>query len=385
MLNPYPAECPSEYKIMSRRSLLCFCTAILLICSNGCGKALPPIITLDEAGKKFRKTCSDELGRPVRVRSVDNTVWVYLPMKERILDYKSMPAMGGSPEEVSAMLSLNYVKSEYISPASDKDPGPGSTDDQGSDGGKFVVKYDISETRKYPKELGYNSIYTDAFSKAQRIIVSAIFRSYADLDMVPGDVTYADKEKDRKHKALVDAHFNRPRPPEFFVMVIADIERGIAAESIIYFEDLKQAMSVPPAIPQEEYSKRYLSRVYGLAKMIGDETGHTLDIRKMTMPEFLAKQIENRVKFKYTRSIFKPGEDAEAEIDAIVNRTLRYYGFDAAGVEVENLNDGFLPTLLGSDLPNKTKATAAPFTPCRKCIAEKVIRINNYERPEENK
>jgi len=123
------------------------------------------------------------------------------------------------------------------------------------------------------------------------------------------------------------ASIDDENPPEFFGMVFADVKRGVAMKSISYFKDMQMALSNPPAIPNEEYSKRYVYEIVGDEALIGNRTGTQLQLEEIKLADFLAMQIENRIKNKFVQSSFPPTNEAKNEIWNIVAETLRLYNF----------------------------------------------------------
>lgn len=94
-----------------------------------------------------------------------------------------------------------------------------------------------------------------------------------------------------------------------------------------YFEDMRMALSNPPAISNDEYAKRFVYEILGDDKMIGNTTGANLEMGQVTLSDFLAKQIETRIRYQFTQSNFPPTGKAQDEIWWIVAETCRLYQF----------------------------------------------------------
>lgn len=260
-----------------------------------CSK-MPEGIPLTEAQKKFTKIIADELKMPVIVRQVGSTFWAYVPLEESFIVYKAAPGSGTSsvqsPTPVEAKPSLKFVETLYI----DR---------------QFQISYDISSTKNYGKDPGMTSAYTESFTKIQQNIMSAIQRAFE------GSQT----------------------PPTFIVLIMADIKRGVELESVFYLDDLLKAMSIAQILPHEEFTKRYLNDFRGREDIIGDKEGKHLNYRDIPMTEFLARQIDNRVRFKYQQSAFGPSADAKSEILKAAQETLDAYGFkDYNSIELKDLS-----------------------------------------------
>jgi len=270
--------------------------------------ASPPVKEVTEAHEKFIEISKKDLGiEPVLV-PLKNTVWIYLPSEKGIIDIKASGAVIPSSNKATISLSLQYVDAYF------KD-------------NNFYIEYDISETKKYDKNFGYISSYSTEYQKNQRTILYNIHRAYADLETVPGDVQFKDETKDRKHKKLVSSYIKTGMIPDFFVFVIADVIKGLEASTTIYFDDIKKILSPISALPLSESTNRYIMDIKGNKAAIGDTTGKHLDYKEITMPDFLAKQMINRINFKYTRSSFSPGEDTIPELLKIAARTLQLYDY----------------------------------------------------------
>lgn len=284
----------------------------LLIASPGCFKMTPPVTSLTAAEEKFHALCRDEYGFSPVTRLAGNTYWVYLPFEEPFLEYKASAGGPSSSPQKSTRWAVNYLKAAF-------------------EKGTFRVQYDIALTRTYPQDPGYANAYSQEFQDRNRQITTAITRAFFEVGEVPGDITFADAEQNATHRALVDAHLPRDTPPEFFVVVLADIKSGLVVKTVMYLEDLKRAMSSAPSLPQEEFALRYLSEIYGQASIVGDKEGKSLDHREVRMGDFLAQQIEKRVRARFATPEASPEAgpetDVAAEILAIVRRTLGYYDF----------------------------------------------------------
>ncbi len=112
-------------------------------------------------------------------------------------------------------------------------------------------------------------------------------------------------------------------------------------------------MSPMPSIPHEEYTKRYLTEIRGSTSIVDDVSGEHLDYRRITMEEFLGKQLANRINFKYGRSDFPPSEDTVSEILNIVSTTVRLYEFEAfENIVLKDLDTDEQKTLSRSELTN---------------------------------
>ncbi len=273
---------------------------ICLISLTGCSKKSPPPPTSSEAHQKLIKICKEEFKENITLKDVGKTLWIYFPMKENMFEIK---ASRPSEEENKDPKTKQVVR--FID---------GSFKDE-----SFHIKYDIISNKIYSKSYGYASSYSEIYQRKQRQIFDAFSRAY--LEANPG--------------------------PEFIVFVIADITNGVESENILYFKDLKESLTVSP----EEYLKRVVSDLRGSLDIINDTTGTHLKYLEITMPNFLAKQIINRINFKYQRSSFPPENDPVTEIKSILSETFQAYEFrDYQSVELEDLDKLKTTTILRTEL-----------------------------------
>jgi len=297
--------CHASWGLGVRHSGLSFLAVIIVFTLASCGKVEVVKAPRTEADKKFVSVLDSELSYDALTRFSGETVWVYVPMEEAIIDVKAGKDGPSVSKQAQESPSLRFVEAEY------KDR-------------KFVVEYDIGTTKLYARSYGYNSTYSEEFQKRQGHILQIINNTYYEAE----------------------------NPPRFFVIVIADIARGIEIENILFYQDLRKAMAISPELSQDEYAQRYIADVRGLMDAIDDKSGKHLAFNDIAMEEFLAKQIKNRVNFKYTRSSFPPSEAAEQELLMAVAQTVGAYQFDDFdGVVLVDLDDLNRKDFGKSDLP----------------------------------
>ncbi len=262
----------------------------------GCTKTPPPLNTASQAQVKFTKICQDEFQLTVLTNLIGNTLWIYVPFEKPIYDIARDETNEKQKEKISQAppkrSSLLYID--------------GKTEDK-----SFHFEYDITPATKAAKPPGYSVVYTEDFAKTQNNILTALTRSFFEL------------KEDVK-------------PPDFIVLVICDIKKGLEVKNTFNMEDLRQYTL--GFLPQEEYLQRYLQDASGNKSFIGDTDGGYLDFKAVEWPDFLLKQIVNRVQFKYQSSDFPPGEDAESEILRIVQQVFKIYKFtDYRSVKLSDL------------------------------------------------
>lgn len=277
---------------------------LLLLTSCGRPPQAPPLSS-SEAVSKFQSFCEVEFKYPIVTRLVGKTLWIYLPITESFVDMKATPPKPQKPPVAPEKITLSYVETHF-------------------ENNDFVIRYAVGKNKIFPvKDLGYGTSYTEDLQKKQNNIFSAIQRAFFEAD----------------------------EPPEFIGIVITDVAHGLEVENMMNFDDFKKATANPPGLPHEEFIKRYLSDVRGNPDAIGDKTGRHLSWKEVAWPEFLSRQIDNRIRFKYQQSDFPTSDDAVKEIRQILSDTFPTYAFkDFNSVVLEDLNTGEKTQLQKKDL-----------------------------------
>lgn len=289
--------------MLSLRSIvLSFFCLLVLACSNS---VKPPISSRPEAEKRFIQICQDDLHYNVVTRSLKNTFWVYLPIDHNMFDFKAKPKIPGFSTETPKPFALQYIDGEFTEKT-------------------FSIEYDIIPNMKSGKDHGYTTKYADDYTKKQNNILTAIFRTFSELE----------------EKAIdVQSDNDILGPPDFFVIVIADVQRGIEIKNIFHTTDFKRYMT--QSLPYEEYLKRYITQMNGDLSIIGDYQGRHLDYEEIQWPEFLTEQILARIRFKYQRSDFPPSDNHVQEILRIIAQTKQAYDFtDFDSIKFYDLRNG---------------------------------------------
>ena len=281
------------------RNLLC--CGLLLSVLIGCGQNLPPAKTpLAAVHQKFIKIYEEEIKEAVVLKEIGQTLWIYLPMKENLIEVKAASQLKVDAKKPETKPVVRYLEGIFKNQS-------------------FHIDYDIASNKTYNKSYGYASSYSEAYQNKQRRLFDALQRCYLEADL----------------------------PPQFIVYIIADTTNGVESENILYFKDLKEAMTVS----QEEYLKRAISELRGNPNIMDDAKGRHLKYVEITMPDFLMKQIINRVNFKYQRSSFPPAADTVSEIKNILTETFQAYEFrDFQSVELNDLDAGKTTTILRTEL-----------------------------------
>ncbi len=232
--------------------------------------------TPSEADQQFIKIAKEEFQYDVAVKQFGNTLWIYVPGTHDI--FKIKPS--GKPSAPAAVrpFSVQYLDGRF-------------------EGRQMILEYDIIPATKPSKAntlaTGYSPEFTEKYGK----ITNAISRAYLNMEALP----------------------------EFIVTVFADTKNGIEVINTVFTQDLKQYYL--SAIPYEEYLLRVLTETNGSPEIINDTAGEHLPYSEMTLSSFLARQVTNRVTFKFQQSDFPPQKSIFEELLTIVQNTFRAYDF----------------------------------------------------------
>lgn len=141
--------------------------------------------------------------------------------------------------------------------------------------------------------------------------------------------------------------------PLFFCIVTADIKNGFEIKQVFHFLDLKKLSY--GFISQTEYQHRVVQDTAVSAQIIGDIEGSHLDYQDITLEEFIASQIQNRIRLKFQKPEVEINADIDKEVLKIITYTLNTYNFkDFSLVEIVNLVSAAKTTL------NRAAALAGP-------------------------
>ena len=113
--------------------------------------------------------------------------------------------------------------------------------------------------------------------------------------------------------------------PLFFCIVTADIKNGFQIKQVFYLLDLKKLSY--GFISQTEYQHRIVQDTLVSALIIGDSQGTHLDYQNITLEDFIAGQIQNRIRIKFQKPEVEKNVDIDKEVLKIVSYTVNTYNF----------------------------------------------------------
>ncbi len=163
---------------------------VLILClflfSFGCSKKKEIRYTPTEAETKLIKILSEEFHHAVVTKTVGKTLWIYLPEDKKLFNIKYAEERPPSPRQ----FTIEYLDGTFADQI-------------------FNIEYDIIPATKPQKGNSVTSDYTEDFNKIYRDALEAITRTYLDVQ----------------------------RPPDFLVLVIADVINGVEIINTMFVED----------------------------------------------------------------------------------------------------------------------------------------------------
>jgi hypothetical protein len=256
----------------------------------GCGAFKEKAYTPTEAEKKLISFCKTEGNLNVTVKRLGLTLWVYVPVEEPIFEVKASPDADKAERKIQplSLLSLEADFSEKY----------------------FKFNYDVVPDVLAPEPTSYGSSYNESYTKKRQLMYQALQESFFNAK---------DADKDPA--------------PQFVIIMITDITKGIATKSMIYLRDLRQYVS--EVLPPTEYYMREANEIVGKQALIADKLGKNVPYAEVTWPYFLTEQMKTRIKYKFSGSEVSDETIPDDEIARAAANTLRFYPFaDYTGVLV---------------------------------------------------
>lgn len=271
-------------KSLVKRGLL-LNTYIVIFLIFGCSLSTAPTYIKEDIDKAIQDICKNEYNIDVKVKLLGSTLWLYLPVED-------MFAKSDKPQKYLERFSIEDNKVGFA-------------------GGTLKLEYmikNIPEKENF-QEYKYNKIVLDKINnvwKALRRVLFSLKRSREENE------------------------------PKFFCLVTADIKNGFQTWEIFYYLDLKKVSY--EFISWTEYQHRVIEASDMSPQIIGDTDGLHLNYRDITLEEFVALQIQHRIKLKFQKPEVDKNADIDKEILKITVYTIKTYNLrDFLGVELDNL------------------------------------------------
>jgi len=235
---------------------------------------------------------------------IDKTLWIYIATEKDLLTINAMGGMGGvMPDKIMKFLDLQcqYDSSSFLLDY-------------------VFLKYTPEEIAKerdlLNKKVGGTTLYQDFTQTTIEVLQKTYFAI--------GDII--DKTADKN----------------FFVIVLADIKKGLKITFVIHRLDIEQFLL--NILPSDEFYKRMVLKTDGGKDIINDKYGLHIEYQDISLPDFLREQIANNARSKLSEmEKFKPDEiRALDSLDDIILKsvydvTIKYEFDDYVLVEVQDL------------------------------------------------
>lgn len=254
----------------------------------GCSLSSSPTYIKEDIDKAVQDICNNEYKLTITSKLTGQTLWVYLPV-ENLLDKSE------KPEKYTEKFSIEANKCEFIYKA-------------------FKIEYAIKRIPDEQKlqEYKLNKSAMEKNGNAWKVIRRVLFSM--------------ERTKESNE-------------PKFLCLVTADIKTGITMKDIVYITDLKKVSY--EFISWTEYQHRAVQDVGLSLNSIGDKKGERLDYKDITLEDFLAMQIQQRIKLKFQKPEVDKITNLDQEILKIAIHTIKTYRFkDFEEVELVNLGKG---------------------------------------------
>jgi len=259
----------------------------LVLFLSACNSSIPPSFLKEDITQAVTDICKKEYRLDTSTKLSGSTLWVYMPLE----DILSKP---DKPEKYVERFLLEDTKN--------------SLDEK-----ILKVNYLVRPTTEKEKqqEMTLDKSVNEKIFNVLQVIRRVLF-------------SMGNSKKDI---------------PLFFCIVTADIRNGFEIKQVFYLLDLKKLSY--SFISQTEYQHRIVQNTTISPEIIGDKTGNHLNYRDITLEEFIADQIQSRIKLKFQKPEVEAGADIDKEVLKIVTYTLNAYQFkNFALLELANLATG---------------------------------------------
>ncbi len=255
-----------------------------LILASGCSSSTSPTYTKEKIDSAIQNICKTEYKLDVRTKLFGDTLWVYLPVENIFIQSEK-------PKKTIELFKVEQNKGEFKDAA-------------------LNIEYAIKAVPK--KEQSDNYEVNKGVSEKLGSVWRAIRRVIFSMDY-------------------------KLSGAKFICIVVADTKSGFDIRTVIYYLDLKKVSY--GLISNDEYQHRTVQETSVNPKIIDDKTGLYLEYKNVLMPDFLAAQIQQRIRLKFQKpELNNKNADIDKEVLKIAAFTLKTYGFkDFNEVRLHNL------------------------------------------------
>lgn len=259
----------------------------LIFFLSACTSSISPSFPKESIPQAVKDICLKEYKLDVSARLINRTLWVYMPLEDII----------SKPEKPE----------KYIE--------------------RFLVEDKENTLAERKLEVSYLIKPVEETTRQQEMA----------LDKTVNEKIFNVLQVVRRVLFSIDN--SKKNTPLFFCIVTADIKNGFEIKQIFHLLDLKKLSY--GFISQTEYQHRIVQDTAVSPDIIGDKEGAHLLYRDITLEEFIAYQIRNRIRLKFQKPEVEKNADIDKEVLKIVAHTLDTYAYkDFNIVELVNLETG---------------------------------------------
>lgn len=269
--------------LAKRGLLLNICIIIFL--TYGCSLSTAPTYLKEDIDKAIQDICKNEYNIDVKVKLAGSTLWIYLPVEDMLVK-------SDKPEKYLERFAVEDNKADFKS-------------------GVLKVEYIIKTVpeKERIQEYTYNKAVSEKINNVWKVLRRVLFS--------------LKRSKEESE-------------PQFFCLVIADTKNGFATKETFYYLDLKKVSY--EFISWTEYQHRVIEESDISPGAIGDKEGLHLNYRDITLKEFVAGQIQHRIKLKFQKPEVDKNTDIDKEILKVIIHTVKTYNLrDFSYAELNNL------------------------------------------------
>jgi len=254
---------------------------------SACNSSVSPSFLKEDIPHAIKNICKKEYKLDLVTKVVGNTLWVYMPLENLI----SKPA---KPEKYTERFLLEEQRNSLNEKILKVN---------------YLVK-PVPEKEKQ-QEMAMDKTVNEKIFNVLQVIRRVLFS----MDNSKKDI------------------------PLFFCIVTADIVNGFEIKQVFHLMDLKKLSY--GLMSQTEYQHRIVQDTAMSPLIIADKEGNHLDYRELTLEEFIADQIQGRIRLKFQKPEVERSADIDKEILKIIANTLKAYEFtDYNLIETMNLATG---------------------------------------------
>lgn len=260
-------------------------TLIILFLFTGCSSSITPTYLKQNLDKAVQDICKTEYNLDVKTRLTGTTLWVYLPVEDFFVKTDN------KPEKRIEIFDVKNLKTEFSSET-------------------LKTEYAIKNITQKEQQDNYtvNKTISEKLVDVWKVFRRVLFS----MKQSPGDEL------------------------KFFRTITADIKNGFEIKTTTYALDLKKLAY--GLISVEEYRRRSIQETSIDPKIINDFEGNHVEYTDIIMEDFIAAQIQHRIKLKFQVPEVDKNANIDKEILKIITTAIKIYDFkDFNGLELKNL------------------------------------------------